>query len=240
MEDNDLFKADFVRDLFNEMSATYGTTNLVASFGFSHRWRKHCVEQADIQSGMTVYDLMSGMGECWPLINQKLVDKGKLVALDFCPEMCRKAEARKSSIPNLNTTLLQEDFLQNSIPSSSADRIVSSFGIKTFSDDQKAIVAQEIQRILKPDGIFSLLEISIPKNKFLRFLYMLYLKNIIPLIGKLFLGNPENYRLLGIYTEHFQNSSMMGSFLEKVGLDVEHQSLFLGCASNLVGKKPTN
>ena len=43
--------------------------------------------------GMTVYDLMTGMGECWHLINRYLRDDGLLLALDFSPEMCRRAAA---------------------------------------------------------------------------------------------------------------------------------------------------
>jgi demethylmenaquinone methyltransferase/2-methoxy-6-polyprenyl-1,4-benzoquinol methylase len=34
---------------------------------------------------------------------------------------------------------------------------------------------------------------------------MFYLKHIIPGIGRLLLGNPENYRMLGVYTEKFGN-----------------------------------
>ncbi len=61
----DIYEADYVRQLFDEMSESYDRVNYLTSFGFSQRWRRQCVEHALIQSGETVHDLMCGMGECW-------------------------------------------------------------------------------------------------------------------------------------------------------------------------------
>ena len=66
---------------------------------------------------------------------------------------------------------------------------------------------------------------------------MFYLKNIIPLIGKLLLGNPDNYKMLGIYTENFGDCRKMQTYLEGEGINVEYKSFFFGCASGLVGYK---
>ena len=148
MRDERLFEPEFVSGLFEEMAATYGVTNYVSSFGFCQRWRKRCVELADIKPGMTVSDLMTGMGECWQFIDRRLSGEGRLVALDFCPEMCRRAEQRRAGVPDLPVDVLEEDFLENSIPSESADCVVSAFGIKTFSTDQKVVAAAHIHRIL--------------------------------------------------------------------------------------------
>jgi demethylmenaquinone methyltransferase/2-methoxy-6-polyprenyl-1,4-benzoquinol methylase len=66
---------------------------------------------------------------------------------------------------------------------------------------------------------------------------MFYLRYIIPLIGRIFLGNPDNYRMLGIYTERFNNCSGMADALKHAGLEVEYRSFFFGCASGLRGRK---
>ena len=238
LRDERLFKREFVSGLFEEMAATYGVTNFVSSFGFCQRWRKRCVELADIKPEMNVCDLMTGMGECWQLIGSRLSGEGRLVALDFCPEMCRRAEQRRAVVPDLSVNVLEEDFLANSIPSESADCVVSAFGIKTFSTDQKVVAAEHIQRILKPGGVFSLVEICVPKSPVLRLPYMFYLHHVIPFLGRLFLGNPDNYRLLGVYTAHFRNADLMRFTLGRAGLEVECRSLFFGCASVLYGRKP--
>jgi ubiquinone/menaquinone biosynthesis C-methylase UbiE len=69
--------------------------------------------------------------------------------------------------------------------------VISGFGLKTFNDKQLVQLANEIDRILKPNGKFSLIDVSVPKIRILKPFYMFYLKNIIPILGKVFLGSPE-------------------------------------------------
>ena len=85
MNNPDIYNPTFVRDLFNEMSRTYGITNFISSFGFCKRWRGQCVAQVALRPGMIVCDLMTGMGECWPPITTALQARGQLFALDFSP-----------------------------------------------------------------------------------------------------------------------------------------------------------
>jgi demethylmenaquinone methyltransferase/2-methoxy-6-polyprenyl-1,4-benzoquinol methylase len=233
----DIYDPHFVRSLFDEMSATYGWTNYLSSFGFCKRWRRQCVELATIKPGMQVYDLMTGMGECWNLINRQLQNTGKLVAVDISEQMCVRAREQQRLMPSLSIELMNEDVLDNPLPDHSADCIISCFGLKTFSDDQKQVVAEEISRMLRPGGSFSLLEISVPSNPMLRTPYMWYLNRCIPVTGKLLLGNPDNYRLLGTYTERFQNCRLMKQHLECAGLNAEYRELFFGCATALFGTK---
>lgn len=237
MENPNLYNSAFVKNLFDEMSKTYGLTNLVSSFGFCKLWRAKCVNQVTIKPEMNVCDLMTGMGECWNQIDKRLNADKKIIALDFSSEMCRKARENSKLLKNALVEILEEDVFENSIASNSIDCIISTFGLKTFSDKQKEMLAAEIKRILKPNGVFSLLEISVPSNAFLRLPYMFYLKNIIPLIGKLLLGNPDNYKMLGIYTEKFGNCRKMEKFLVEKGMNVKYKSFFFGCASGLTGQK---
>jgi len=234
----EIYNQEFVKNLFDEMSKTYGTTNMISSFGFCLRWRKQCIDLAVIKPGMVVYDLMTGMGECWNLINKQLNNQGKIVGLDISEAMCIKAIEQKKLMPKLHTEVLQEDFLDNSLKNESADCVTSAFGLKTFSNQQKKTAANQIARILKPGASFSLLEISVPENSLLLYPYMFYLKTCIPAIGKILLGNPDNYRMLGIYTENFKNCSLMKKYLEDAGLDVQFKNLFFGCATALYGKRP--
>src|SRR5262245_27095966 len=232
------YESEFVRELFGDMASSYGVTNLVSSFGFCQRWREQCIELAVIQPGMTVCDLMSGMGETWAAIGQRLRGTGSVVALDFCPQMCAGARRQQERRQLRNVSVLEEDVFGNSIPSASADRVVSSFGLKTFSDRQARDLAVEIARILRPGGRYSLLEISVPAYALLRWPYMFYLRYVIPIVGLLFLGHPRCYRMLGVYTAAFENCGRMATFLREAGLHVEYRSLFFGCATAVVGGSP--
>jgi len=234
----DLNSPTFVRELFDGMAATYGITNVVSSFGFCRRWRRQCVELAAPKPDSTVYDLMSGMGECWPLISASQGGAGAIVAVDFSSEMCSRAARTRAKLRHARIDVLEQDVLDNDIPDASADCVVSSFGLKTFSSAQRRSLAREIARILRPGGSFCLLEISVPRLWALRVPYMLYLEWCIPVLGTLFLGNPTNYRMLGVYTAAFGDCRETGAHLREAGLQVETHDLFFGCATALSGTRP--
>jgi len=106
-----------------------------------------------------------------------------------------------------------------------------------MSEQQLKRLAAEFWRILKPGGQIALVEVSKPKQVFLRFFYLFYLKYVIPVLGKICLGNPETYRMLGVYTVRFENCKHTKTILEQVGFEVGYQSYFGGCASGLLGMK---
>jgi demethylmenaquinone methyltransferase/2-methoxy-6-polyprenyl-1,4-benzoquinol methylase len=222
------------------MSQTYGVVNLVASFGFCVRWRRQCIEQVPIRVGDIVFDLMSGMGELWPGLAPRVGRAGRICALDFSSAMCARARTTAERLRDTGIDLRQEDVLRNSIADSSADVVVSSFGLKTFTAEQRARLAREVARILRPGGQFSFLEISVPPLALLRWPYMAYLKYLVPLIGRLFLGNPDNYRLLGVYTEAHRDCREFAQYCTAAGLRVGLSSFFFGCATGVVGEKPAS
>jgi len=130
----------------------------------------------------------------------------QLIALDFSTEMIKRAKKTRKKFKDFDINILKENVFTNLIPDNCADYVISGFGLKTFDKEQLVQLAAEIGRILKKGGEFSLVDVSVPGHKFLRNTYLFYLKNIIPLLGKLFLGNPETYKMLGIYTQEFENS----------------------------------
>ncbi len=227
----------FVEKLFDDMCATYSNMNYITSFGFSERWRKQCVAELNIKKGKVVADLMTGMGECWKYILCQGDQNSKLIGLDFSTEMIRRANQEKKKFQEADIQILHENVFENSIENNSVDYVISGFGLKTFNDEQLGKLADEIKRILRPGGYYSLIDVSVPGNAVLRFFYMFYLKNVIPILGRLFLGNPDTYRMLGIYTENFGNSRGVQHIFEQRNFEVEYVNYFFGCGSGIKGRK---
>jgi demethylmenaquinone methyltransferase/2-methoxy-6-polyprenyl-1,4-benzoquinol methylase len=110
--------------------------------------------------------------------------------------------------------------------------------LKTFNRDQQSLLATRVADILRPGGAFSFIEISVPRSALLRAVYMAYLKRVIPLVGRVLLGNPECYRMLGIYTEAFGDATHFAECLRRAGLRATYTSYFFGCATGVKGIKP--
>ncbi|MCB1306540.1 MAG: class I SAM-dependent methyltransferase [Leptospiraceae bacterium] len=225
------------------MSATYGPVNLIASFGFARRWRRQCVELAALQPGDHVLDLMSGMGECFARIVAAVGQNGYLHGVDFSRQMMERAGSHARQLRERRTTniaLSETDVFQfgnDAAQSARFDAVTCSFGIKTLSTGDYEALAGLLQKVLKPGGRFSIVEISVPSNRILRFFYLFYLNRIIPLIGRLFSGNPDNYRMLGFYTMQFQNCSGLATVLKSRGMTkVREHNLFSGCATAITGR----
>lgn len=229
------YEDEFVASLFDTMSGSYSRMNYVTSFGFSELWRRQCVESAEIQPGKITVDLLSGKGECWRTIFKNSDHASKLIAIDFSEEMNKAAHIRKKKHPNRDIEILNENVFKNSIPDQAADFVVSGFGLKTFSNEQLELLAKETERMLKVGGKFSFVDISVPKGKMLRLFFMFYLKNIIPILGKIFLGNPDSYRMLGIYTTEFGNAEKVAEIFRKYKFEVKYVPYFFGCASGITG-----
>jgi demethylmenaquinone methyltransferase/2-methoxy-6-polyprenyl-1,4-benzoquinol methylase len=169
---------------------------------------------------------MTGMGECPKHILKQRDEGSTLIALDISSEMIRRAYINKAKYPKINIKILKENVFSHSIPNERADLVASGFGLKTCNTTQLLSLAQEINRILNPGGKCSFLDVSVPQNSSIRPFYLFYLKKIIPIIGKLFLGNPETYKMLGIYTDEFQ----------KFNFEVENLDYFFGCTTGIKGR----
>lgn len=233
----EIYEPKFVEKLFDKMSSSYSKMNYITSFGFSEKWRQQCVEEIGIEKGKTIVDLMTGMGECWKHILKKSDENSKLIGLDFSTEMVSHAEKNKLNFKKSKIKILKENVFDNSIVKESADFVISGFGLKTFNDKQLGELANEIHRILKINGKFSLIDVSVPKNSFLKPFYMFYLKKIIPILGKLFLGSPETYKMLGVYTEEFGNSKNAFQIFNRAEFQIEYVEYFYGCATGIKGIK---
>ena len=233
--EKEIYDFDYIEDLFDRMSGSYERVNLITSFGFSARWRRQFVKQAGITKGDHVVDMMTGMGECWAPILGLTGQEGKVTAIDFSDGMLQTARKRKTKINAKNIQILKRNIFDNNLEDSSVDVVVSGFGLKTFNDQQLEQLATEVKRILKTGGRFSFVEVSTPSNRIFRSLYMFYLKRLIPILGWMFLGNPDTYRMLGVYTERFKNARHVAEIFRNAGLQCDYVSYFYGSASGITG-----
>lgn len=236
MEDN-IYSPIFVKGLFDRMSSSYERMNYITSFGFSIRWRTQFLNSFEqTENKAEIIDLLTGMGETWSATKQKM-PKSNLTVLDFSEGMLKYAKQKSKTKFNNEIIVLQQDVLNNDLQSNYFDFVTCAFGLKTFNAEQLNTLANETKRILKPGGQFSFIEVSKPENKILNMFYGFYLGRVIPILGKLLLGNPEEYKMLWKYTSEFENAKQAKEIFSKVGLKTNYSSYFYGCATGFYGQK---
>ncbi|AKK74625.1 ubiquinone biosynthesis protein [Chryseobacterium gallinarum] len=232
-----IYDPNYVKKLFNHMAGSYERMNYITSFGFSIRWRKQFLKKlGNSNNDLKVIDLLSGLGENWVYLHKNFPN-AQFSALDFSEKMVDNSRNKAKKIFQGNLHLICENILHHHLPSDYYDIVSCAYGLKTFNAEQLEILAKEITRILKKGGKFSFVEVSRPENKWIYFFYKFYLGKVIPVLGKLFLGDPDDYKMLWVYTEQFQNSRSVKDIFEKNGLIVSYDRYFLGCASGISGWK---
>jgi demethylmenaquinone methyltransferase/2-methoxy-6-polyprenyl-1,4-benzoquinol methylase len=185
---------------------------------------------------LKIIDLLTGMGETWTGIRNKFPNSN-LTVLDFSDEMLKYAKQKSNLKFNNEVKVLQRNILNNQLPDNHYDFVTCAFGLKTFNTEQLHILASETKRILKQGGEFSFIEVSKPKNKIMKLLYAFHLGKVVPLSGRLLLGNPDEYRMLWQYTKKFDNALHIADIFAQAGLKTFFKSYFFGCATGFYGTK---
>ncbi|MBO9635457.1 MAG: arsenite methyltransferase [Chitinophagaceae bacterium] len=114
-------------------------------------------EFAKMKEGDTVIDLGSGAGnDCF--IARKVVGaSGKVIGVDFTPEMIKKARKNAEKLNFHNVEFRQGDIEDLPVTSNIADVIVSNCVLNLVPNKHKVI--SEVYRALKPGGHFSISDI---------------------------------------------------------------------------------
>lgn len=235
----DIYDPVFVRDVFDRCSGKYIAFSYVCSMGFTERWRRQCVAALALPPGaQTGYDLMAGTGEVWPHLLAARPEIERIVAVDISPGMHKRAIERLHAMRAHRIEFIEDDFLSSDLPDASADFVVSTFGLKTFNPEKQQRLAALTARVLKPGGRFAFIEASDPKGWALRWLYLLHLKTILPLIERLFLRGAQDFSMIGSYASNFGDARAFTAMLAEQGLQAEFRKAFFGCATIACGSKP--
>ena len=236
----DIYDPKFVKAVFDRCSDRYITFSLICSFGFSERWRRQCVAAmpALARKEADGYDLMAGTGEVWPHLLKRFANIRAVTAVDISSGMHRRAMERLHADRAHRIEFIEDDVLASDLPSDSADFVISTFGLKTFNPEQHARLAALIARVLKPGGVFSLIEASDPKGWWLRPLYLFHLKVILPLVERTWLRGAQDFAMIGTYSTNFGSAAGLAAMLRGQGLEVEYTKYFFGCATGVAGRRP--
>lgn len=112
---------------------------------------------ANIKKGDTVIDLGSGAGNDCFIARAEAGETGKVIGIDFTPEMIERARQNVQKRGFTNVAFIQGDIEQLPLEAQVADVVVSNC-VLNLVPNKKAVFG-EIYRVLKPNGHFSISDI---------------------------------------------------------------------------------
>ncbi|MFY7742878.1 MAG: bifunctional demethylmenaquinone methyltransferase/2-methoxy-6-polyprenyl-1,4-benzoquinol methylase UbiE [Flavobacterium sp.] len=213
-KDSSLGKKEQVAQMFDTISGNYDGLNRVISFGTDIKWRKKVLSIVQAKNPTTILDIATGTGDLAILLSKTKAEK--IIGLDISVGMLEvgKKKIVQKKLDNRIEMILGDSenlpFEDNSI-----DAITVAFGIRNFENLEKGL--SEIVRVLKPNGVFVILETSVPQKFPFKQGYQFYTSNILPLIGRLFSKDNSAYAYLSESASVFPFGEELNNILRKIG-----------------------
>ena len=228
-KDSELGKKEQVAQMFDTISGNYDGLNRVISFGIDIKWRKKVLQLVSDKNPKTVLDIATGTGDLAILMTKTSAER--IIGLDISAGMLdvgrKKIEAQKLSD---KIDMILADSENMPFENDTFDAITVAFGVRNFETLEKGLA--EILRVLKPNGIFVILETSVPEKTPYKQGYTFYSKNILPLIGKLFSKDDSAYQYLSESASVFPYGEVLNNILRKIGfIDVVSMPQTFGVAT---------
>jgi len=209
-----LSKKEQIAQMFDTISGNYDGLNRVISFGIDVQWRKKVLALVSQRNPKIVLDIATGTGDLALLMAETSAEK--IIGLDISAGMLEVGR-KKIASANLSNKIEMVLADSESMPfeDNSFDAITVAFGIRNF--EHLDLGLQEILRVLKPNGIFVVLETSNPTKTPYKQGYSLYTKYLLPLIGKVFSEDKVAYNYLSESASVFPFGEALNNILRKNG-----------------------
>jgi len=218
-KDSKLTKKKQVEQMFDNISGSYDGLNRVISLGTDVKWRKKVVAKVAATNPVSVLDIATGTGDL--IMQMQPTGAKRLVGLDLSEGML-KVGRKKISDKGLGSKIemIQGDSENLPFEENSFEAITVAFGVRNFENLEKGL--SEIYRVLKPGGIFVVLETSVPTKFPYKQGYRLYSNLILPVVGKVFSKDKDAYSYLSKSAASFPYGPAFNNILQKIGfIDVE-------------------
>lgn len=230
-----VYDHEYIRSLFDRISARYDLLNHLLSAGFDIRWRKMATAILKTFQPKRILDVATGTGDL--AIELASIEPESIIGLDIAPQMLERGR-EKVREKRLEQRIAFEEGTAEEMrfPTGTFDAVTVAFGVRNFSDLSRGL--SEMHRVLKRGGVVLILEFSKPQKPVIKQLYTFYFERILPVVGGTISGSPDAYRYLPATVKEFPMGEEFLSLLRAVGFSsVQQYPLTFDIATIYVGIK---
>jgi len=198
--------------LFNKISKKYDSFNDLISWGMAHTWRKKSLSFLKKYSPEKILDIATGTADMI-IVADGLLKPKVITGIDISEEMMavgNQKVQKKKLTAKVNFEL--QDASALTFPDNSFDAVTISFGIRNLEKLSQSL--REINRVLKPQGHFLIVEVNQPEKGIILMLYKIYI-NIYLLFTKKLLDKSDYQYLttsMGIFPKGKKLIDLLSGF----------------------------
>jgi demethylmenaquinone methyltransferase / 2-methoxy-6-polyprenyl-1,4-benzoquinol methylase len=215
--------------MFDRIARRYDLVNTVLSGGTDRGWRRRAARASGVVPGGAALDVACGSGKLTAELARLAGPKGRVVGLDFSPQML---EVARRDHPGIE--FLEGDALALPFGDGSFDASTIAFGLRNLADPVGGL--REMRRVVKPGGRSVVLEFVRPPENLVGGAYRLYLRALLPAIGGALSGQPTAYRYLSDTVDSYRTPDELRAMAAAAGWSsVRFQPLAMGTVGILSG-----
>lgn len=199
-----------IREMFDSIAGDYDRMNRIMTFGLDRKWRRFVVSRAGLSDGMALLDIATGTGDiAFEALRRFDLE---VTGLDFSSSMLEIARVRDREG---KVRWIQGDALKLPFGDGSFDAVTSGYLMRNVGDIGGAFAEQ--YRVLKEGGTVVCLDTTPPGGNIFSPFVRLYLKMLIPLLGRILAGNRGAYAYLTESTVKFKSPGEIRAIMESCG-----------------------
>lgn len=232
-------------EIFSEVAPKYEFLNAVMTGGMDKRWRTAMLDVCESALGRkpdAALDLATGTGDVARMMADRW-PKAKVIGTDPTNAMLevarQKATGPKVSRPHMRIDWQEGVAEKINAEAGSLDVVTIAFGFRNVAEALRQRATEEAFRVLKPGGVFAILELGLPRAKIFRGPYKFLLKSGMPRFASLFAPRAP-YDYLASSVVAFPPPDQVKRMLTKSGfLAFAPRPLSGGMTWLYVGKRPS-
>ncbi|MBS0619687.1 MAG: bifunctional demethylmenaquinone methyltransferase/2-methoxy-6-polyprenyl-1,4-benzoquinol methylase UbiE [Spirochaetes bacterium] len=214
-------KRAIVRGMFDRIAPTYDLLNHLLSLGIDRRWRKKTIDLMGVGEGAVILDLACGTGDLSEEAARR--DATAIFAVDPSHKMLLRARAKMQY--RLTRTYFVESYGEElPLANTLCTHAMIAFGIRNVQERTRAFA--EIYRILKPGGVFAVLEFTPMDRKLVSLIFNLYFQKVLPTVGGIISRDRQAYEYLPESVARFVTSRDLTREAEAVGFKHRQSKVF--------------
>jgi demethylmenaquinone methyltransferase / 2-methoxy-6-polyprenyl-1,4-benzoquinol methylase len=217
--------------MFDRIAGRYDLVNTVLSGGTDGGWRRRAARATGLQPGGSALDVACGSGKLTAELAGIAGGSGRVVGLDFSPQML---EVARRDHPGIE--FVEGDALKLPFKDAGFDASTIAFGLRNLADPVRGL--REMQRVVRPGGRSVVLEFVRPPKNVVGSAYRLYLRTLLPAIGGAISGQPAAYRYLSDTVDSYRTPQELVAMAGAAGWSkVGYKSLAVGTVGIVSGAK---
>lgn len=236
-KDQNKGKKDQVAHMFDNISPRYDLLNHLLSLGIDVLWRKQAIRMLKKRKPhpQLIMDIATGTGDF--ALEALVLAPDKIIGVDISAGMLEvgRQKIKKQGLED-RIEMIQADSENLPFEDNMFDAVIVAFGVRNFEDLRKGL--KEMNRVLKPGGVVTILEFSRLRTFPFKQLFNLYFTQILPRIGSLISKDQSAYTYLPESVQAFPDGEDFLKILKETGYtQTEWKSLTFGVSAIYVASK---